>query len=109
MEVFIKIEFGDPKTLVVIVEADDTINMVKGIMKNMEGIPKHEQILKFADETLEDDRTISDYNITEGDTIHLVILTEFDLLEKGFLLWVLANAKHYMFIHIYIYIHISLC
>ena len=109
MEIFVQIEFGDIKTITIVVEADNTINMVKGIVKNMEGIPRNQQRLIFADETLEDDRTISDYNITEGDTIHLVILTEFDLLEKGFLLWVLANAKHYMFIHIYIYIHISLC
>ena len=78
MEVFIKIEFGDPKTLVVIVEADDTINMVKGIMKNMEGIPKHEQILKFADETLEDDSTLTENGIVDGSTITLVILTKFE-------------------------------
>jgi hypothetical protein len=73
----VKFQFGDIKTIVIVVEADNTINMVKGIVKNMEGIPKYEQILKFADETLEDGRTLSDYNIIDGSTIHLVILTEF--------------------------------
>jgi hypothetical protein len=48
--------------------------MVKGIVKNMDGIPKSEQILKFAEQTLEDGRTLEDYGIVDGDTIHLVLL-----------------------------------
>jgi hypothetical protein len=52
--------------------------MVKGIVKNMEGIPKHEQILKFADETLEDDSTLTENGIVDGSTITLVILTKFE-------------------------------
>ena len=51
--------------------------MVKGIVKNMDGIPKSEQILKFAEQTLEDGRTLEDYGIVDGDTIHLVFLTVF--------------------------------
>jgi glutamine synthetase len=77
MEVFIKFPDGI-KTITLVVEADNTINMVKGIVTNMDGIPKHEQILKFADETLEDDSTLTENGIVDGSTITLVILTKFE-------------------------------
>jgi large subunit ribosomal protein L40e len=77
VEIFIKVGFGDRKTISMFVNFTETIREVKTFLQGTEGIPKSQQRLIFADETLEDGRTLSDYDITEGDTIHLVFLTEF--------------------------------
>jgi hypothetical protein len=112
MEVFIKIEFGDRKTITIVVDADNTLNMVKGIVKNMEGIPRNQQRLIFADETLEDDRTLTDYNILDGSTLDLVFLTEFKgwwHMRKHLYIHVYFSLSLSLCLSIYIYIHISLC
>ncbi|CAF4126731.1 unnamed protein product [Rotaria magnacalcarata] len=64
------------------VNPNDTIENVKAIIQAEEGIPLDEQRLIFTDKQLENDQTLSYYNIQKDATLYLVLSNEILIFVK---------------------------
>ena len=69
------------KLLTLDVESSDTVEAIKGLIQDREGVPPSQQRLIFNGRMLVDGRTLADYNVKKDSTIQLVLLRKIPLDE----------------------------
>ena len=72
VQIFVKTTTGQTITLRE-VKLTDSVVTIKGMIYFKDGTPPGQQVLIFAGKNLHDSRVLSDYNIQEGSTLHLVL------------------------------------
>jgi len=71
MQIFIKTLTG--KTIELNVTLIDTINNIKQQIYEKDGIPPDQQRIIYGGKQLVNDKTINDYNIQPGNTLHIML------------------------------------
>ncbi|MDB9525162.1 ubiquitin-like protein [Oscillatoria sp. CS-180] len=71
------------KTIALAANSNDTINSIKVKIRDQEGIPLEEQTLLFADEILEDERSLADYTIPLASTLRLETIQTVSALNEA--------------------------
>jgi len=71
MQVFVKTLSG--KTISVECEPDESIESLKAKIMEKEGVPPDQQRIIFGGKQLDTQKNLSDYDIDDDDTLHLVL------------------------------------
>ena len=71
MQIFVKSLTGQCMTLDV--DRNESIDVIKAKIQEKQGIPQEQQRLIWAGKDLQIGKTLSDYNIQQDSTLHLVI------------------------------------
>ena len=61
------------RTLTIVVRKEDSVQDLKENIQDKEGVPPNEQRIIYGAKQLQDDRTLSDYDITKDATLDLVV------------------------------------
>ena len=71
MQIFVRMLSG--KTVTLQVEKSDSVASLKQKIEDKEGIKADQQRFVFGGKNLQDNNTLSDYNIQENSTLNLVL------------------------------------
>ena len=71
MQIFVKSLTGQCMTFDV--DQNESIDLIKAKIQEKQGIPQEQQRLIWAGKDLQIGKTLSDYNIQQDSTLHLVI------------------------------------
>jgi ubiquitin-like protein Nedd8 len=70
---FIKVKNLAGRIAQIDVNSEDTIQRLKELIEEKEGIPPEQQRLIFGGKAVADEKKLSDYKIESGNTLHLVL------------------------------------